>query len=128
MSCSELGFDEEYGIRLSKSADLEITLEFPSTVDFTGYTGEFAIKGELDDVAKELSVTTTATAAGSVMVFSENTILLRLKETDNKTLPNDATDAADPWVGWFEWTVTDTDSLTSRLFQLPLIAERGAAE
>lgn len=127
MSCNELGLDD-YGIRLSKSADLEITLTFPSSVDFTGYDGTFVIKAALDDVAAELTVGTTATANGSVMVFSENTILLRLKAADLQTLPNNATDAADPWVGWFEWLVTDTDSLTSRLFQLPLIAERGAAE
>lgn len=126
MSCTELGLSD-YGLRLSKSSDLEITLEFASTVDFTGYDGDFAIKAELDDASRELTVNTTITANGSIMLFSENTILLRVKEDDAKTLPN-ATDASEPWVGWFEWTVTDPSGLKSRLFQLPLIAERGAAE
>lgn len=128
MSCSELGFDEEYGLRVSKSADSETTLTFPATVDFTGYTGSFVIKSELDDATAELEVGTTATANGSVMVFSENTILLRLKKLDLQTLPNDETDPADPWTGWFEWLVTDASEMTSRLFQKPFIAERGAAE
>jgi hypothetical protein len=128
MSCSELGFDGEYGLRVSKSADSETILTFPDSVDFAGYDGSFVIKAELDDASAELTVGTTATANGSVMVFSENTILVRLKALDLQSLPLNASDPADPWVGWFEWIVTDPDGLTSRLFQLPLIAERGAAE
>lgn len=126
MSCNELGLTE-CGLRVSKSADCEIVLRFPTSVDLTGYAGVFAIKAALDDASAELEVTETPTAATSVLVFDDRLATIRLKKADLATLP-DATDPAEPWEAWCELVVTDPAGLTSRLFQKPFIAERGAAE
>ena len=40
MTCSDLGFDDYGNLRVNKSADTEETFVFPSSYDFTGYTGE----------------------------------------------------------------------------------------
>lgn len=128
MSCTELGFDEDYGIRLTRSADFQLLIEFPDTYDLAGWSSTFKVRAELDDAAASLTVNSTAaTANGSVIVLSENAILLTIKAADIDALPT-ATDPAEPWVGWFEWLMTDTDNLVARLFQLPFIVERGAAE
>lgn len=128
--CGELGFDPDYGIRVSKSADLQILLNFPSSVDLSGYDSAFAVKAELDDASALLSFSTVAAAGGSVIVIddTDKVISLTLKKADLQTLPDNPDDASDPWTGWFEWTATDSAGLVSRLYQLPLIAERGAAE
>lgn len=128
MSCTELGFDEDYGIRAGRASDLPILLELPTTYDLAGWSSTFKVRAELDDAAASLTVNSTAaTANGSVIVLSENTLLLTIKAADIDALPT-ATDPAEPWVGWFEWLLTDTDGLVSRLFQLPFTVERGAAE
>lgn len=125
MSCTALGFDDCGNLRLSKSADVEETLPFPSTYDFTGYTGELQIRADEDEASALLTVTETATANGSVIVFDGANIVLRIKRDDVQTLPDDATDASDPWVGVYEWVLTDTASLTTRLVAGSLIAEKG---
>lgn len=128
MSCSELGLTD-CGLRVSKSSDMPILATFqPATLDLAGFDSEFAVKASLSDASPELTVGTSATANGSVIVISENTILLTLKRADLQTLPNNAEDAAEPWVGWFEWTTTDTAGLVTRFLQQPIIVERGAAE
>lgn len=132
MSCTALGFDDEYGWRVARSSDASVIITAtPSGSDFTGFagfSGTFAVRAALDSASAELTVGTTATANGSVMVFSENTIALTLKAADLQELPQNSGDEAEPWDGWFEWLVTGTDGLTSRLYQLPFIVERGAAE
>lgn len=127
MSCIELGFSEDYGLRVSKSADLEATFAFPSTYDFDGYSGSFKVRASEDAATALLTVTTTATGNGSVLVYSGSNILIRLKKADLATLPEDGADSDDPWVGVFEWVNTDTASLTTRFLTGPIVAERGVA-
>ena len=129
MSCTELGFTD-YGLRVRKSADLEVTFNLPATVngvttDVDGYTGSFQVRASEDAASALLTVTTTATAAGSVLVYSGRTILIRLKSADLQTLPEDATDSDDPWVGVCEWTHTDTASLKTSFYHNSIIVERG---
>lgn len=125
MSCTELGFDDYGNLRVNKSADTEETFVFPSSYDFTGYTGQFQIRATEAAASSLLTVTATATANGSVIVFDDNTITLRLKKADLTTLPNNATDADDPYEAVYQFVVTDTDSLTSQLLDGVLIAEKG---
>lgn len=132
MTCSDLGFSDDYGLRVSKSADLEVTFPFPATINgvatnFTGYTGTFKVRASEDSATALLTVTTTATGNGSVLVYSGTNILIRLKRADLATLPEDATDSDNPWVGVFEWVNTDTASLTTRFYSGPIIVERGVA-
>jgi hypothetical protein len=124
MTCTDLGFDDYGNLRVNKSADTEETFVFPSSYDFTGYSGSFQIRATEAAASALLSVTTTATAEGSIIVFDGNTITLRLKKADLTTLPN-ATDTNDPWEGVYQFVVTDTDSLTSELINGVLIAEKG---
>lgn len=125
MSCSELGFDDYGGLRVNKSADLEVTFPFPSSYDFTGYDGELQVRATWAAASALLTVTTTATAEGSVMTFDGSNIILLLKAADLADLPDDATDASDPWVGVYQWTVTDPDDLTEQLVAGTFIAEKG---
>jgi hypothetical protein len=125
MSCTELGFDDYGNLRVNKSADTEETFVFPSSYDFTGYTGQFQIRATEAAASSLLTVTATATANGSVIVFDDNTITLRLKKADLTTLPNNATDSDDPYEAVYQFVVTDTDSLTSQLIDGVLIAEKG---
>jgi hypothetical protein len=127
MTCSELGFSDDYGLRVSKSADLEVTFPFASSYDFDGYSGTFKIRASEDAATALLTVTPTATANGSVLVYSGSNILIRLKKADLATLPEDATDSDDPWVGVFEWVNTDTASLTTRFLSGAVVVERGVA-
>lgn len=125
MSCTELGFDDYGNLRVNKSADTEETFVFPASYDFTGYTGQFQIRATEAAASALLTVTASATANGSVIVFDDNTITLRLKKADLTTLPNNATDADDPYEAVYQFVVTDTDSLTSQLIDGILIAEKG---
>jgi hypothetical protein len=125
MSDILLGFDDCGNLRVNKSADTEETFVFPSSYDFTGYSGQFQIRATSASASALLSVTTTATGAGSVIVFNANTITLRLKKADLTTLPDNATDASNPYEGVFQFVVTDPDSLTSELLDGVLIAEKG---
>lgn len=125
MSCTDLGFDDYGNLRCSKSADTEEALPFPSTYDFAGYTGELVIRETEGDATALLTVTDTATAAGSVIVFADNLITLRIKRSDIQTLP-DADDADDPWTGVYEWVLTDPDGLSTRLVSGSLVAEKGS--
>jgi hypothetical protein len=125
MSCTELGFDDYGNLRVNKSADTEETFVFPASYDFTGYTGQFQIRATEAAASSLLTVTASATANGSVIVFDDNTITLRLKKADLTTLPNNATDADDPYEAVYQFVVTDTDSLTSQLLDGVLIAEKG---
>ena len=124
MSCDELGFSDDYGLRLSKSADLEATFPFSSTYVFDGYSGTFKIRTTEGDATAHLTVTTTATVNGSVLVYSGSNILIRLKKADIATLPSNGDD---PWVGVFEWVNTDTAGLTTRFYDGAVVAERGVA-
>ena len=125
MSCTELGFDDYGNLRVNKSADTEETFVFPASYDFTGYTGQFQIRATEAAASALLTVTATATANGSIIVFDDNTITLRLKKADLTTLPNNASDADDPYEAVYQFVVTDTDSLTSQLIDGVLIAEKG---
>ena len=126
MSDIPLGFDDYGNLRVNKSADTEETFVFPSSYDFTGYSGGFQIRATEAAASALLSVTTTATAAGSIIIFDTNTITLRLKKADLTTLPDNATDADDPYQAVYQFVVTDTDSLTSELIDGALIAEKGS--
>ena len=125
MTCSDLGFDDYGNLRVNKSADTEETFVFPTTYDFTGYTGQFQIRATEAAASSLLSVTQTANGNGSVIVFDDNTIMLRLKKADLTTLPNNATDADDPYEAVYQFVLTDTDGLTSELISGALIAEKG---
>lgn len=124
MSDTPLGFDDYGNLRVNKSADTEETFVFPTSYDFTGYSGSFQIRATEGAASALLSVTTTATAAGSIIIFDTNTITLRLKKVDLTTLPN-ATDTDDPYEAVYQFVVTDTDGLTSELIDGVLIAEKG---
>lgn len=119
---TELGLTED-ALRVSKSADTEIIGRAPASTDFTGYTGSFVVRATENSTAL-LTVTETPTGPQSVIVFSENLITLRLKKDDLATLPL-ATDPDDPWPGVCEMVVTAPSGLESRVWLLPLIAERG---
>lgn len=125
MSCNDLGFDDYGNLRVSKSADIEETLPFPSSYDFTGYTGELQVRATADDATALLTITETATAAGSVMTFDGSNIVLLVKAADSAPLPDDDADASQPWVGVYEWVLTDTSGLATRLVSGSLIAEKG---
>jgi hypothetical protein len=130
MTCSELGFSDDYGLRCAKSSDLEVTFSFPATIsgvatNFTGYSGSFQVRTSEDAASPLLTVSTAATANGSVIVYGTTTILIRLKRADLATLPEDATDNDDPWVGVFEWVNTDTASLSVRFLAGAITVERG---
>lgn len=123
--CTELGFDEYGNLRVAKSSDLEATFRFPEGYDFDGYSGIFQIRASADSDPALLEVTATATAAGSVLVYSGRTILIRLKVDDLSTLPENADDANEPWVGVFEWRNNDTANLDTRFLAGAIVAERG---
>lgn len=125
MSCTPLGFDDYGNLRVSKSADIEETLPFPSDYDFTGYTGELQVREDEDGASALLTVTEAATASGSVITFSGSNIVLLIKAADVSPLPDDSTDASEPWVGVYEWVLTDTVGLTTRLVAGSFIAEKG---
>lgn len=125
MSDTPLGFDDYGNLRVNKSADTKETFVFPSSYDFTGYSGSFQIRATEAAASALLSVTTTATANGSAITFSGSTITLLIDKADLTTLPDDATDTDDPWEGVYQFVVTDPDSLTSELIDGVLIAEKG---
>jgi hypothetical protein len=125
MSCNDLGFSDDYGLRVSKSSDLETTFRFPAGYDFDDYDGEFQVRASEDAASPLLTVTTTATAEGSVLIYSGRTILIRLKIADLETLPENADDSDDPWVGVFEWRNTDTAGLQVRFLSGAITVERG---
>lgn len=125
MSDIPLGFDDYGNLRVNKSADTEETFVFPSSYDFTGYTGQFQIRATEAASTSLLSVTQTANGNGSIIIFDDNTITLRLKKADLAALPNNATDTDDPYEAVYQFVVTDTDSLTSELIDGILIAEKG---
>lgn len=124
MSCTELGFNDCGTLRLSKSADVQALLPFPSTFDFTGFQGELVIRASEDAVSALLTVSNIATANGSVMAFTDNNITLTIKAADVQLLP-DGSPADEPWEGVYEWVLTDTNSLTTRLVAGALVAEKG---
>jgi hypothetical protein len=125
MSCTELGFSDDYGLRVAKSSDLEVTFSFASTYDFDGYTGSLQVRESEDAASALLTVTESATGNGSVLVYSGSNILIRLKAADLATLPENATDSDDPWVGVFEWVNTDTAGLAVRFLDGAITVERG---
>lgn len=125
MSTIPLGFGEENALRLSKSADVEETLPLPSDYDVTGYTGQLQIRETEAATTALLTVTQAENVNGSVMTFDGRYITLLIKAADVAPLPNNADDADDPWLGVYEWVVTDLNGLTTRLCSGPLIAEKG---
>jgi hypothetical protein len=125
MSCNELGFDDYGNLRLSKSADVEQTGQLPSTFDLTGYTGEMVFRASEADATALLTLTTTETAAGSVLIYDGQTIGYRVKAADASASFPDADDADDPWMGVYEWVSTDTTGLTQRTVIGSTIVEKG---
>ena len=123
MSCTELGLSE-YALRVSKSADSETVGSAPTSTDLTGYTAEFVVRATEGAASALLTVTTTQTANGSVIVIADNLITLRLKKADIQTLP-DAADPDDPYEGWCELVLTAPTGLESRVWLLPIIVEKG---
>lgn len=126
MSCTELGLSE-YGLHISKSADIEVIGRAPSSVDLIDYTASFVIRANESNASALLTVTTTPTVNGSVVVFDDNLITLRLKKADIQTLPDNGSDADDPYVGVCELVVIAPTGLRSRVFYLPCIVEKGVA-
>jgi hypothetical protein len=115
-----LGFDDYGALTLARSADVEATLPFPSSFDFTGYTGVLQIRDTDTSPDIRLAVSDVASVNGSVITFSGNLIILTIKRADTRLLPE-----GDPYEGAFEWTVTDPAGLTSRMVIGPLIAQKG---
>ena len=121
----DLGFDDDGNLRMSKGSDIEVVFPFPTTFSFNGYTGKLVIRANEDATTALLTVTQVATGAGSVITFDGSIITLLLKNTDISTLPEDAADNDDPWVGVYEWVNTDPDGLATRFSAGSAIAERG---
>lgn len=120
-----IGFDDCGVLRVSKSVDAPESLIFPTGYDLTGYVGTFVIRETADAASALLTVTTTATAEGSIMIFDGREATLRLKKDDLATLPENADDSDDPWIGVYEWVATDPDGLVSRLTANSIVVERG---
>lgn len=127
MSCETLGLNEDC-LRIARTADAEIVLQFPASIDLTDYDGSLVIRASLSAVSPLLTVNTTPTVNGSVMTFAGRLASVLLAKEDVETLPLNATDPAKDYVGWFEWVATAPTGLTSRVQQNPCIVERGAAE
>lgn len=123
--CNELGFDDYGNLRVSKSSDLEVTFSLPVDFDVTGYAGIFQVRASPDADTVDLQVTAAATPAGSVLVYSGRTILIRLKVDDLQDLPESTPDPDEPWEGVFEWRNNDTANLDVRFLSGAIIAERG---
>lgn len=127
MSCEPLGLNEEC-LRLARSADAEIILQFPASIDLTGYTGSLVIRDSLSAASPLLTVNMTATANGSFLTFADRLAMARIDREDIDALPLNDTDPAEPYSGWVEWVATSPGGMTSRIYQNPCIVERGAAE
>lgn len=123
MSCTDLGLSDD-ALRVSKSADSETVGSAPTTTDLTGYTAKFVVRATEGAASALLTVTEVATANGSVIVIAANLITLRLKKADLQTLP-DAADPDDPYEAWCELTITAPTGLSSRVWLLPIIVEKG---
>jgi len=124
MTCTDLGFDDYGNLRVNKSADTEETFVFPSSYDFTGYTGDLQIRATEGAASSLLTVTEVATVNGSIITFDGAVITLLLKRADLTTLPN-ATDTDDPYEGVYQWVNTDADGLVTQFLAGALIAEKG---
>lgn len=127
MSCNQLGLNEDC-LRVARTADAEVVLQFPASIDLTDYTGSLVVRASLSAASPLLTVNQTPTANGSVMTFEGRLASVLITKEDIDALPLNATDAALDYEGWFEWVVTAPTGLTSRLQQNPFIVERGAAE
>jgi hypothetical protein len=127
MACKELGLhpkgEGRATLRVSKIDDRNESLTLPSGYDVTDWTSVLAVRAEQDSSAL-LTVTTTATAEGSVVTLDGRVMGFLLKADDLATLPDDADDAATPWVGWWDWTVTDPEGGQSRLLCGACIVEK----
>lgn len=125
MSCSELGFDDYGNLRCSKSADTEENVgPFPSAYDLSDYTGTFVVRATEGASTALLTVTDAATAAGSFLTSATSYLTLLLKKDDLQTLP-DADDTDDAWQGVYEWVLTDTLGLETRLVSGAITVEKG---
>lgn len=126
MTCNALGFDDYGNLRVNKSADTKETFfGFPASYDFTGWTGDFQIRATESASSALLTVTEVANAAGSVITFDTDTITVLIKKADLATLPNNATDADEPYEAVYQFVATDPDGLVSEVIDGVLIAERG---
>lgn len=125
MSCSELGLSE-YGLRISKSADVECIGTAPTATDLSDYTAELVFRASESAASALLTINLTPTASGSVIVLSGNLITFRVKMDDAATIP-DAADPDEPYIGVCELVVIAPTGLRSRVFLLPAIVEKGAA-
>ena len=124
MTCNALGFDDYGNLRVNKSQDTEETFALPSTYDFTGYSGELQIRVSEGAASALLTVTESGTGNDSIITFDGSNIPLLLKAADLATLP-DATDTDDPWVGVYQWVLTDPDGLVTQFCAGSLTAEKG---
>ena len=127
MSCNQLGLNEDC-LRVARTADAEIVLQFPASIDLTDYTGSLVFRASLSSASALLTINLTPTGNGSVMTFSGRLASALIAKEDIDALPLNAGDPAQDYVGWFEWVATAPTGLTSRIQQNPLIVERGAAE
>lgn len=125
MSCTDLGFDDYGNLRLSKSADVEQTGQLPSSYDLTGYTGELQIRASEAAESALLTLTTTATAEGSVLIYDGRSLGYRFARADVAASIPDADDPDEPWEGVFEWVSTDPTGLTQRTAIGAAIVEKG---
>ena len=126
MSCTELGLTDEW-LRVSKSADGEYVGSAPSSIDLTDYSAEFVVRATEGAASALLTVNETQTANGSVIVLSGSLITLRLKADDLQTLPDNATDADDPYEAVCELVIVSASGLRTRIWFLPIIVEKGVA-
>lgn len=126
MTCSKLGFDDYGNLRCSKSQDTEENVgPFPSGYDLSNYTGTFVIRATEGASTALLTVTNTANANGSKLTSATSFLKVLLKKADLQTLPAGSTaDAA--WEGVYEWVMTDTLGLTTRLVSGAIVVERGS--
>lgn len=126
MSCTELGLTDEW-LRVSKSADAQIVGSAPSTTDLTDYSAEFVVRATESAASALLTVNETPTVNGSVIVLAANLITLTLKADDLQTLPDNSTDADDPYEAICELVIVSAAGLRTRVFLLPIIVEKGVA-
>lgn len=126
MTCNSLGFGECDALRVNKSADTDETLVFPvsADLDFTNWTGELEVRESAAASTALLTITEAPNVNGSGLFLGGRYMTIRIKKADLATLP-DADDPNEPWVGVYQFVVTDTFGLTSEVCAGAFIAEKG---
>lgn len=98
-------------IRCTKTADYPRSYSFPASVDLTGYTATFSVAAS-EGSATLLALSGTATANGSIITVTGQSISILLKAADLATLPS-----GDPWVGLYQVRLTSQTGVTTRIDQ-----------